>query len=151
MLVLFLAGTSHSLTAQHDLFLTNEEGVAIKGFDVVSYYKGDKPKQGDASYSFDYDGVSFYFASAENRRAFARNPEKYLPEYGGYCAFAMATKGQKIDADPQTYVVEDGKLFLFFNGEMNGKQMNTKKPWMDKKGKLQVEADKNWSALTSNR
>jgi len=86
-------------------------GLALRGYDAVSYHQGD-PTLGQASNAFEWRGTRWHFASAENRAAFAGAPERYAPQSGGFCAFAVS-KGLTADADPKQYHLHDGKLFLF--------------------------------------
>ena len=96
---------------------TDENGVAIHGYDPVAYFAAGEPTEGSAEYSTTHNGVTYHFASAENKAAFEENPEKYLPQYGGYCAFGTA-KGKKFDVDPTAWEVVDDKLYLNLNHEV---------------------------------
>ncbi len=144
--ILLLFAFTTSVEAQSHYY-TNEEGVAVKGYDVVSYFKGDEPRKGSEAHSLEHDGVTFHFASKANKKAFQKNPGKYLPEYGGYCAFAVGKKAKKVPADPETYTITDGNLYLFFNGNMNGKKMNTKPMWDQHEEQLQPKAEQNWQEM----
>lgn len=90
-------------------------GIAIKGYDPVAYFVESEPLKGSEEFSTDWKGVEWQFASPENRDLFLSNPEKYAPQFGGYCAFAVTT-GFTATIDPNAYLVNDGKLYLF-NGE----------------------------------
>ncbi len=140
LIALFLV--SGSLSAQKgDLY--SKKGLAIAGYDVVSYFSGEA-KKGDASFKVAHQGVIFLFASKENSIAFRSDPEKYLPEYGGYCAYAVATKGKKVKIDPETFEVRDGKLYLFYNAWGT----NTLTLWQNEDPeKLIPLADSNWKGL----
>ena len=89
-----------------------KEGVALRGYDPVSYFTEGEPKQGLPTHSYVYKGSKFQFASAENRRRFAENPDKYAPQFGGYCAYGTA-QGYKVSTQPDAFAVVDGKLYLF--------------------------------------
>ena len=91
------------------------DGVAIKGYDPVAYFNMNKPVKGVAEHNFAYKGSNFVFASKENRDAFAAAPEKYAPQYAGYCAYGVAAGGAKVDIDPKAFAVVDGKLYLNVN------------------------------------
>ena len=85
--------------------------IAIKGYDPVAYFKAGKAQQGSASFSFDWHGMTWHFSSQENRDLFAASPEKYAPQYDGYCAWAM-TEARKAITDPKVWAIVDGKLYL---------------------------------------
>ena len=141
--ILFIA-FSGSLAAQKNYY--TKKGVVAKGYDVVSYFNND-PKQGNKEIVIEYDGVQFYFSSQENLKTFEANPTKYVPQYGGFCAYAMGAKGSKVPINPETFELRDGKLYLFYN---KGKT-NTLDFWI-KEGaeKLKQKADKNWKKLKKN-
>jgi len=116
----------------------------INGYDVVSYFKGT-PEKGNKKFSTTYDAVQFKFASQENLDTFLKNPNAYIPQYGGYCAYAIAKKGEKVGINPKTFEIRDHKLYLFYNAWGT----NTLKSWGKEntvKG-LQEKADKNWSKI----
>ena len=137
--------------AQQSSVYTDSKGVAVLGYDVVSYFDNERPRMGMPTYSVDHNGITFHFATKENMKAFEKNPEKYTPKYGGYCAYAMGAKGRKISSDPRTYKIIDGDLYLFFNGKMKDKKVNTKKYWEKKEAKLMPKADKNWSSMQADK
>jgi len=89
-------------------------GPAIKGYDPVAYFKDGKPVAGQAQFSADYKGASFRFASAANRDAFKATPERFAPQYGGFCAYGTAG-GYKADIDPAAWSVVGGKLYLNYS------------------------------------
>ena len=62
-----------------------------------------------------YNGTTYRFISQQNREEFAKNPARYEPQYGGWCAYAMGKQGEKVEVDPETFKILDGKLFLFYN------------------------------------
>jgi hypothetical protein len=82
----------------------------------------------------------YYFSSAENKEAFKRSPSKYEPEYGGWCAYAMGKNGEKVNIDPETFKILDGKLYLFYNKYFN----NTLTDWNKDETNLKKKADANW-------
>ncbi|MFP5042516.1 YHS domain-containing (seleno)protein [Parasediminibacterium sp. JCM 36343] len=116
--------------------------VAIKGYDPTSYFIG-KPKEGKPSFTATYMGVTYYFASAENRDLFKKNPAQYEPQYGGWCAFAMGNDGSKVEVDPETYKIANGKLYLFYNKFFT----NTLKSWNKDEAHLMKSADANWMKI----
>lgn len=114
-------------------------GAALKGYDPVAYFTMSKPTPGAAEFQSKFDGATFRFASASNKAAFDKEPAKYAPEYGGFCAFAAA-KGAKFDVDPTVFKVVDGKLYLNFNADVAQK-------WAaDIPGHIKT-ANSNWPSL----
>lgn len=95
-------------------------GYAVHGYDVVAYFSEGKPVPGDDSFTAQHGGVSYRFASAANRDAFTANPDKYAPQYGGFCAFGTAM-GRKFDGDPTAWAIVDGKLYLNLNKDVQAK------------------------------
>lgn len=89
----------------------NEQGFAIQGYDPVAYFTEGRPMPGDPAYSFDWEGATWLFASAAHRDAFAADPQKYAPQFGGYCAYAVS-KGHAAPASPEVWSITDGKLYL---------------------------------------
>ena len=120
--------------------LNLDDGIAIDGYDPVAYFKNNKAKEGSKNFAVYYLGVTYYFSTAENKEEFKKNPSKYEPQYGGWCAYAMGSKGEKVDVDPETFKIIDGKLFLFYNAFFN----NTLESWNEDEARLKSAADKNW-------
>ena len=119
-----------------------EKGVAIQGYDPVSYFNA-APRQGSSTFSTQYNGVIYRFSSAGNLAAFNKNPAGYEPQYGGWCAYAMGAKGEKVEVDPETYKIVGGKLYLFYNKYFN----NTLKSWNKAEATLKASADANWKRI----
>ncbi|HEU4627013.1 MAG TPA: YHS domain-containing (seleno)protein [Steroidobacteraceae bacterium] len=90
---------------------TDAQGVALGGYDPVAYFDGGKPTRGMETISASYNGARYLFASAAHRKAFLRDPKKYVPEFGGFCAVGTSF-GEKVDVDPETGKVVNGKLYL---------------------------------------
>jgi YHS domain-containing protein len=88
--------------------------VAIKGYDPVAYFTQAKAVQGQAQYSSEYNGAIYQFASEQHKALFDKEPVKYAPQFGGYCAFGV-TQEKKYDVDPNAWAVVDGKLYLNLN------------------------------------
>jgi YHS domain-containing protein len=89
-------------------------GIAIRGTDPVAYFKEGRAVKGLEGFTATHKGSVFRFASAANRDAFAAAPERYAPQYGGFCAYAVAM-GYKASIDPDAFTIVDGKLYLNFN------------------------------------
>jgi YHS domain-containing protein len=116
--------------------VNTEHGVAVKGYDPVSYFTTGKPTPGLAEFSTTYKGATYRFSSAENRDRFVAAPEKFLPQYGGYCAIAIALN-QIADIDPDEWAIVNNKLYL-----NNGFLAQTL--WsLDKSGNI-ARGDHNW-------
>lgn len=113
--------------------------LAVSGYDLVSYFNNDSPQKGNKEHAVVYDSVTFYFASEKNRSIFKHAPEKYLPQYGGWCAYAMA-RGKNVQINPQAYLVDEGKLYLFYKTSWN----NTQLKWLKNPTELKLKADANW-------
>ncbi|NJK28189.1 MAG: YHS domain-containing protein [Coleofasciculaceae cyanobacterium SM2_3_26] len=116
----------------------NEAGVAIQGYDPVSYFSS-QPVKGNPEISTTYEGAIYYFSSADNKATFASNPQKYAPQYGGFCAVAVS-EGKTFPVDPNTYIVEEEKLYLFYNGKLG----NTKPQWEADAQTRKANADTRW-------
>ena len=95
----------------------NSNDVAIKGYDPVSYFVDGKAMQGSGDYTAAYKSAIYQFSTADNRDAFKANPEKFAPQYGGFCAFGV-TKERKFDTDPTAWKISDGKLYLNLNKDV---------------------------------
>ena len=104
---------------------------------------GGKAKKGKAALSHTHGGVTYRFTSEKTRELFKKNPAKYEPAYGGWCAFAMAD-GKKVSINPKSFKVTNGRLFLFYTSLLT----NTRKSWVKKEGSLLPKADANWKKLT---
>ncbi|HOD10698.1 MAG TPA: YHS domain-containing (seleno)protein, partial [Flavobacterium sp.] len=96
-----------------------EKKVAIQGYDPVAYFVQKKAVKGKSTLVSTYDGVVFYFSSQANKDLFLKNPSSYEPQYGGWCAFAMGDYGEKVEINPETFKIIDGKLYLFYNAFFN--------------------------------
>ena len=121
-------------------FNLTESSLALKGFDPVSYFLG-QPTKGSKVRTYQHKGVLYYFSSDKNRDAFRETPEKYEPQFGGWCAFAMGSTGEKVDVDPETFKIVNGKLYLFYNRFFN----NTLVDWNKDERNLDAKAKMNWS------
>ena len=124
----------------------NANNEVLDGYDVVAYQNADRAIRGDGRFKHHYQGGDFLFTTAKNRDAFAANPDKFAPAYGGFCAFAMGKAGQKVPANPKTFKMYNGKLLVFFNDLHKGKQFNTKLPWNGDEQSLHANAERNWKS-----
>ena len=113
---------------------------AIQGYDPVDYFIKNKATKGKADYAYNYNGIAYRFSSAANMQEFQKQPEKYEPQYGGWCAYAMGNDGTKVEVDPATFRIYEGKLYLFYNSFFN----NTLKTWLKSEPELKKKAERNW-------
>ena len=121
-------------------FNLERSGLAIQGYDPVAYFTAGKALEGKKELVATYNGVTYRFVSEGNKNLFKATPEKYQPQYGGWCAYAMGAKGEKVDVDPETFKLMDGKLYLFYNKFFN----NTLESWNEDEVRLKSNADNNW-------
>ncbi|MEQ8239080.1 MAG: YHS domain-containing (seleno)protein [Cyclobacteriaceae bacterium] len=138
LLIIFIFGLQ-----QPDL--NTKDKLAIQGFDPVSYFS-NAPREGNAKYQSTFNTAIYYFVNEENQRKFIANPQKYEPQYGGWCAFAMGNDGTKVKIDPETYKIVDGKLYLFYNFLWT----NTLPLWNENEVVLRIKADENWQETIKN-
>lgn len=140
LIVLFTALTASSAALAVDpvytAFLSDK---AIRGYDTVAYFTQNKPVEGKEEFSTEYMGATWLFASKEHLDLFTENPEKYAPQYGGYCAYAVS-QNTTASIKPELFTIVDGKLYLNYNQSINDK-------WLKNKDNFIVEADKNWPAI----
>ena len=120
-----------------------KKGYVAEGYDVTEYFN-NKAVEGNKEFTTTYDGAKFQFTSQANLEAFKKSPEKFIPQYGGYCAYAIADKGKKVSIDPETFEIRDGKLYLFYNSW----GVNTLEKW-NKEGAevLKKKADIEWDSV----
>jgi len=126
---------------------TNQENVANNGYDVVSYFTANEAQRGSNEYSTEHSGATYFFVNEKNLESFKEDPGKYLPQFDGYCAFAVAKMNQKVPVDPATFRIDDGKLYLFFNDFWEGKPFNTIVPWLNNEAEMTKLAEGNWKTL----
>jgi len=139
--VVFIAGAmAQSAEVRKKQYNLDKSGLAIGGYDPVAYFTMGKELEGKNDITLDYKGATYRFATTADRDAFRANPAKYEPQYGGWCAYAMGAKGEKVEIDPGTFKIIDGKLYLFYNKFFN----NTLKSWNKDEMHLKANADKNW-------
>lgn len=131
----------NSIAQQKDYYL--DKGYVAEGYDVTEYFNSSAV-EGNKKFVANHDGVKYKFSSQTNLDKFKANPSKYTPQYGGYCAYALATNGKKVEADPETYEIRNGKLYMFYNSWGT----NTFKKWK-KEGpeQLRPKADANWDKV----
>lgn len=134
--VILTACTSKQNTAQ--VFATADG--AIQGYDPVAYFTQSKPVKGVKEFSFNYADQMWYFATAENLELFKSNPEKYAPQFGGYCAYGMS-RGYKAKTEPDAWTIVEGKLYLNYNTDVRDNI------WNEKQSEFIEKANANWPTV----
>ena len=125
----------------------NRKGFVADGYDVVAYFE-NTAVEGDEKFQTEIDGVKYKFSNQKNLELFKSNKEKYMPQYGGWCAYAIGVKGEKVDVNPKTFEIRNDKLYLFYNAWGT----NTLKLWKEEGAeKLKIEADNNWKKIVSEK
>jgi YHS domain-containing protein len=148
VLILVIANAVHSQdrTTEAKHYNIDKSGLALEGYDPISYFLKNKAVEGKKEYAAKVDGIIYYFESASNRDLFTKNPQKYKPQFGGWCAYAMGATGEKVEVDPETFKILDGKLYLFYNKYFN----NTLKTWNKDESALKTKAEKNWASIITD-
>ena len=127
-------------TAAYAVFA--EDGVAIRGADPVAYFTEGEYTPGSDAFTYDWEGATWQFASAENRDLFAANPEEYAPQYGGFCAWAVS-QGTTASIEPTSWEIVDGRLYLNYNA-------GVQRRWsQDIPGNI-AKANQNWPGVLAN-
>ena len=138
MLVMLISNGTFSQSIDYN----TKKGFVAQGYDVIAYFD-NVAVEGKKEYTTEHDGVDYKFASKEHLETFKANPKKYIPQYGGYCAYAIADS-KKVNIDPKSYQVMDGKLYLFYNSLF----ANTLKSWNEEGPEiLKQKADENWKSI----
>ncbi|SDH78852.1 YHS domain-containing (seleno)protein [Mucilaginibacter sp. P25] len=139
--VVSMASAQSQTNVRKKQFNLDKTDLALEGYDPVAYFTQQKAVEGKKEISLANDGVIYYFASTQDRDLFKVDPAKYEPQYGGWCAYAMGAKGEKVEIDPKTFKLVNNKLYLFYNKFFN----NTKKSWDKDEANLKTKADANWA------
>lgn len=121
--------------------------LANGGYDIVNYFMKNAAAKGSIEFSMKYKNAMYYFISTENLTLFKSNPTAYLPQYDGFCAFAVAKMNKKVPVNPETFRIDDGKLYLFFNDLWDGEPFNTIVPWLQNEAEMEKKANENWVNL----
>lgn len=138
-LIATVATAVRSASAAVDPINKNIFGTALKGYDAVAYFKESKPVKGKDQFRHEWMGAKWYFASAANRDEFASNPEKFAPQFGGYCAWAVA-HNYTASIDPEAWRIVDGKLYLNYSKDVQ-------KKWEADVPGFIKQANENWPKL----
>jgi YHS domain-containing protein len=133
------AQTALKRTKEYNL----ENKVALQGYDPVAYFIQKKALKGKTTLATTYEGVVYYFSTQANKEFFAKNPSQYEPQFGGWCAYAMGANAEKVEINPETFKIVDGKLYVFYNAYFN----NTLKSWNKDEINLKKKAETNWKKI----
>lgn len=137
--VLWLAWPVAALADKDPIYTTLFSDTALKGYDAVAYFTASEPTKGQASLSYEWQGVEWLFASEANRQRFIADPEAYAPQYGGYCAWAVS-QGYTASGDPLVWRIVDGKLYLNYSRKVAT-------TWLQSPREFIVKADANWPSV----
>ncbi|MGK0370473.1 MAG: YHS domain-containing protein [Glaciecola sp.] len=118
---------------------TSENDLAIQGYDSVAYFTQSAPVKGTSEFTATYKNAIYQFSNAQNRDLFRQQPEKYAPQFGGFCAFGV-TMDRKFDTDPTAFKIVDDKLYLNLNAKVQ-------KRWLSDTSNLINTADNNWDGI----
>jgi len=116
-----------------------DDGLALRGYDPVAYFTLEEPTRGSADFNHTWNGATWHFSTAAHRDLFIANPEQYVPQFGGYCAWAVS-RNYTADADPEVWAVVDGKLYLNYNRSVKGL-------WSVRRGTHITRGHENWPGL----
>ena len=136
ILLFMLAVEANAADAINASFFGN---VAIEGYDAVAYFRQNKPVKGDSAFQYEWQGANWHFSSAENKALFVADPDKYAPQYGGYCAYAVS-QNTTAGIDPSQFTIVNDKLYLNYNAKIQ-------KKWLADQDTYIVAADKNWPTV----
>lgn len=130
----------------------NKAGVILDGYDAVSYFKEGKdikPTKGKAEFAVKQDATTYWFSTQKNKEAFLKDSQKYEPQFGGWCAYAVADSKEKVEVDPESFIIQDGRLLVFYKAIW----ANTRDKWLNTKDKdsktYLKQADANWTEVKS--
>ena len=137
--LLFTAQAAFAVDPIYTSFFSNK---AIKGYDTVAYFTQNKPVKGSSDFQTEYQGAQWFFSSEENLNLFLSEPEKYAPQYGGYCAWAVS-QNNTASIRPDLFTIVDGKLYLNYNDKINDR-------WLKDQANLIEQADKHWLQLLND-
>lgn len=137
--LLFFTYTSYAVDPVYTGFFSS---TAVKGYDTVAYFTENKAVQGSGEFQTEYKGAIWLFSSKQNLELFKANPEKYEPQYGGYCAYAVA-HNKTASIEPEQFTILDGKLYLNYNTAVN-------KKWLKDTQNFIQQADANWAELLAD-
>jgi YHS domain-containing protein len=136
LFVAFLSATTFAQTAKH---INQKNNVAIQGYDPVAYFESSKAIIGKKEINSEYKGTIYQFSSESNKVLFLKNPEYYLPQFGGFCAYGMS-EGYEAPIQPDAFTIVDNKLFLNYN-------LKVKEIWSTERTVRIEKATVNWEKI----
>ena len=139
--VMVLAFISFNAFAAKNIYTGWFSNKAVSGYDTVAYFTGNQSVRGNARFKYSYKGVEWYFSSEKNLKLFKEAPAKYMPQYGGFCAWAVAEKKARAPGDPNFWKIVDGKLYLNYDKSVQD-------TWLKDIPGFIKKADKNWPEMT---
>ena len=139
LVITIFLGFGSDAKADSEIYTTFLSRSAVGGYDTVAYFKAGKAIKGNSTYQAKYKGANWYFSSAENLAAFETDPQRYAPQYGGYCAWAVS-QGYTAKGDPLHWKIYDNRLYLNFDESI-------KNLWLEKKDQFIEQADSNWPGV----
>ena len=138
---MLLSGGGFAWSQKSPVFVTDKG--AIQGYDPVAFFKEQRPVLGSDAISYEWNDARWHFASEENKKVFINDPEKYAPQYGGYCAFGTA-EGHKAPTEVDTWSIVNDKLYFNYNKQVQ-------KEWAKNRGELIKKADENWPSVKDSQ
>ncbi len=121
--------------------LNVEDGIALKGYDAVAYFRVAEPVKGRPQFTHSWKGANWQFSSQANLEAFRTDPERYAPQFGGYCAYAVA-HNYVAPIDPNAWHIENGRLYLNYD-------TGTQEKWLAQRPRFIPKAERNWTKMTA--
>lgn len=121
----------------------NKKQIAVDGYDLISYFLENEAVTGKKEFNYTYKGAHYFFSSEKHLKIFKTNPAKYLPKFGGWCAYYMAKNGKKERVDSKSFLIIDGHLYLFYEYFFNDK----KEKWLESEIDLREQAEQNWKKI----
>jgi YHS domain-containing protein len=137
ILTAIIIATLHANAQKSEIF--SNSGHAIQGYDPVAYFTEGKPVKGSENFSYQWKDATWHFASQQNLEAFKKTPEKFAPQYGGYCAYGLS-EGHKAPTEPDAWTITNGKLYLNYNTSVRSE-------WQKGKEVRIQKADQNWPQI----
>ncbi len=139
-LFLFLTLFAFGVQANENIYTGFFSQTALGGYDAVSYFESGKAEKGSKQFRHNYLGVDWYFSTAAHLKKFEENPESYRPQYGGFCAWAVATKKARAPGDPKYWKIIDGKLYLNYDKKVQ-------QDWLKSPEEFIQQGDINWPEM----
>jgi YHS domain-containing protein len=137
LVALALFNTIYSQAQKGEIFSKSSQ--AIRGYDPVAYFTEGKPVKGSEAFTLNWKDANWFFSSKENLELFKKSPEKYAPQYGGYCAYGCSN-GYKASTEPDAWTIVNGKLYLNYNTRVRSE-------WEKNRDERIQKGDKNWPEI----